>query len=264
MKKHFILLCLLMMGCLSLAAQRAGEIEGVADNFDNYNETLKALTKDLDRARDVTAMDRFDEALADFNRRWDLYYQAKSGLIGGNKELLEACTTFLNDKDNLGKAAVDKRAAIEGKANFAAAETFIAKKDTVYRRYLKAAKRYSQVSAAAKLLVKIKAKEAILTGKLDEHYAAASAGAQANPDLNIEEMEEKYLELKNYSTQIQACEYKPFIQRIKDWLLSFAAVAMILMFANMVWSKYQAFKQTRENMKKMQKELHKDDDIPSI
>ncbi len=264
MKKHFLLIGLLMLGCLSLAAQRAGEIEGVADNFDQYNETLKALTKDLEHARDEKAMDRFDASLADFNRRWDLYYQAKSGLIGGNKELLEACTNFLNDKDNLGKASVDKRAAIEGKANFAAAASFMAEKDTVYRRYLKAAKRYSQVSAAAKLLVKIKAKEAILTGKLDEHYAAASAGAQANPDLNIEELEEKYLELKNYSTQIQACEYKPFIERIKDWLLSFAAVAMILMFANMVWSKYQAFKQTRENMKKMQKELHKDDEIPSI
>ena len=264
MKKHFLLIGLLMLGCLSLAAQRAGEIEGVADSFDHYNEILKALTKDLEHARDEKAMDRFDASLADFNRRWDLYYQAKSGLIGGNKELLEACTTFLNDKDNLGKAAVDKRAAIEGKAHFAAAAAFIAEKDTVYRRYLKAAKRYSQVPATAKLLAKIKAKEAILTGKLDEHYAAAGTGAQANPDLNIEELEEKYLELKNYSTQIQACEYKPFIERIKDWLLSFAAVAMILMFANMVWSKYQAFKQTRENMKKMQKELHKDDDIPSI
>ena len=47
--------------------------------------------------------------------------------------------------------------------------------------------------------------------------------------------------------------------------MSFAAIAMILMFANMVWSKYQAYKQMRENMKKMQKEMHKnDDEIPSI
>ncbi|MBQ7516870.1 MAG: hypothetical protein IJU13_00395 [Bacteroidales bacterium] len=265
MKKQFLLISLLLMGCLSLAAQRVGEVEGVADSFDQYNETLKALTKDLDRAKDVAGLDKFDESLADFNRRWDLYYQAKSGLIGGNKDLLEACTVFLADKENLGKAAVDKRAAVEGKANFAEAASFIAQKDTVYRRYLKAAKRYSQISATAKQLAKIKAKEAILTGKLDAHYAAAIAGAQANPELKIDELQEKYLELKNYSAQIQACEYKPFIQRIKDWLMSFAAIAMILMFANMVWSKYQAYKQMRENMKKMQKEMHKnDDEIPSI
>ena len=60
-------------------------------------------------------------------------------------------------------------------------------------------------------------------------------------------------------------QYKPLIQRVKDWLVSFAAVAMLLMFFNMMQGKIQAAKQMKENMKKMQEQLHKnDDEIPSI
>ena len=73
------------------------------------------------------------------------------------------------------------------------------------------------------------------------------------------------IEIKEFSEKIKAAEYKPFLQRIKDYLYSFAAVAMLLMFANMVQSKIQAIKQMRKSAKEYKELLKKnEEEIPSI
>ena len=78
-------------------------------------------------------------------------------------------------------------------------------------------------------------------------------------------IEEKYIELKNISEKIQALEYKPWLQRIKDYLYSLAAVAMILLFLNMLQAKLKALKQARENAKKLREMMDKDNnDYPTI
>ena len=81
----------------------------------------------------------------------------------------------------------------------------------------------------------------------------------------MEELEEEYIEIKGLSEKIQTAEYKPFLTRIKDYLYSFAAVAMLLMFANMVQAKIQAFQQMRKSAKEYQELLKKnEEEIPSI
>ena len=264
MKRNFLTV-LLLASLLPLYAQKAGEIGSIADRFDEFDDNLKGLYKTLAHVENLAALDEFDKSVADLNTRWDLYYQAEAVVIGGNKSLLDACTQLLAAKDDLVQKAADKRQGLQFKADFQAAERFMADKDSVYRRMLKSARRFSQVQATDKQLKKVQTREKLLTARLDQHYGAAQAAVAADASLDISPLEEKYLELKNYSAMIQACQYKPFIERIKDWLLSFAAVAMLLMFANMVQSKIQAARQMKENMKKMQEELHKnDDEIPTI
>jgi hypothetical protein len=81
----------------------------------------------------------------------------------------------------------------------------------------------------------------------------------------MQKLEERYIELKALSDSIQAAEYKPFIERIKDYLLSFAAVAIILMFVNMVQAKIQAYKQLKKSTEDYIKAVRGgDDEIPSI
>lgn len=78
-------------------------------------------------------------------------------------------------------------------------------------------------------------------------------------------MEEEYIELKGLSEKIQAAEYKPFLDRIKDYLYSFAAVAILLMFINMIQSKVQAYKQMRKSAEEYKKMLQRNDnEYPSI
>ena len=74
-----------------------------------------------------------------------------------------------------------------------------------------------------------------------------------------------YIELKNLSEQIQAAEYKPLFERIKDYLFGLAAVAIVLMFINMIQAKIKAYKQVKETAKKMEKYRQQtDNEYPSI
>ena len=67
------------------------------------------------------------------------------------------------------------------------------------------------------------------------------------------------------SEKIQALEYKPLLERIKDYLYSLAAVAMILLFLNMVQAKIKALKQARENAKKLREMMNNEEsDYPTI
>ena len=52
------------------------------------------------------------------------------------------------------------------------------------------------------------------------------------------------------SKKIQETAYKPFIQRIKDYLIGFACVAILLLFVNMITTKLKALKVAREQAKK--------------
>ena len=73
------------------------------------------------------------------------------------------------------------------------------------------------------------------------------------------------MEVMTNSEKIQKAEYKPFMERIKDYLMSFAAVAIILMFFNMIQAKIQAYKQMRKSAEEYKKMLQGgDDEYPSI
>jgi hypothetical protein len=58
--------------------------------------------------------------------------------------------------------------------------------------------------------------------------------------------------------------YKPFIQRIKDYLLGFAAVAILLLFFNLMSSKMKTIKQAREQAKKMKDMMAGHHNYPTI
>jgi hypothetical protein len=58
--------------------------------------------------------------------------------------------------------------------------------------------------------------------------------------------------------------YKPFIQRVKDYLMGFAAVAILLMFINLAAARIKSFKQARAQAKKLRDSLNGQRDYPTI
>ena len=138
---------------------------------------------------------------------------------------------------------------------------------TPYNELYNEAVEYSLLKQTASLLEKLKTKEGLTFSDITSRYEEAKTITEEYPALKkrMEELENDYIEIKTISEKIQAAEYKPFLTRIKDYLYSLAAVAMLLMFANMVQAKIQAFKQMRKSAKEYQELLKKnEEEIPSI
>ena len=113
----------------------------------------------------------------------------------------------------------------------------------------------------------MKGKAQLLFPDIQKMYEVAKGAAQEFPDLQskMDNVEECFIKLKNSSAEIQALEYKPLLQRIKDYLFSFAAVAIILMFFNMVQAKIQMIKQASKKAKEYEEMMKgNQDDYPTI
>ena len=113
----------------------------------------------------------------------------------------------------------------------------------------------------------MKGKEQLLFQEVDKQFMAAKEAVELAPALADAgaRLETRYLALKEKSEMIQAAAYKSPIERVKDYVMTFAGVAIILMFFSMVQSKFKALKAARENAKQYQEMLQKNNpEIPTI
>ena len=120
--------------------------------------------------------------------------------------------------------------------------------------------------ARAEAQAKAKAEEQALFTDIQTYFDQAKGASEAFPGLKIrmKAMEKKFFELQSVSTKIQEMVYKPFIQRIKDYLLGLAAVAILLMFLNLLSAKIKTLKQAREQAKKMKEMMDGQHNYPTI
>jgi Tfp pilus assembly protein PilO len=112
----------------------------------------------------------------------------------------------------------------------------------------------------------LKAKEQLKFADVQSNYDKAKEAVAVFPGLSkrMEKIETRYIQLKSMSGKIQEMAYKPFIERIKDYLLGFAAVAILLMFANLAMSRLKSIKQARDQAKKLRDTLQGKQDYPTI
>lgn len=228
-----------------------GEMEKIAD----------ADVEDLDGIAEA------NKQLSQLNTRWNVYYQAKQANIADNDALTELVTQY----QQLNQEAKDTLAATKNHilllANFNKADKFIASQVGVYKELSRQAQELSAVSAFAAKLKSLKVKEQLVFADIEKNYEAAKAAVAQNPQLNkrMTQITNNYVELKNQSEKIQAAEYKPLFDRIKNYLFGIAAVTIILMFINMMQSKVQAVKQVKEAARKLEKfRQQHDDEYPTI
>lgn len=146
------------------------------------------------------------------------------------------------------------------------AEKYIPQQIATYKKMHHKAMEYMMVKQMGPKLEKLKAEEAVLKSDIDAIFNDARAAVEINPELKqrLAPVEECYYLICTYSGEIQEAAYKPLIARIKDYLLSLAAVAIIIMFFNMLVSKFKAYKAAKKAALEAKKALEKQQQYPQI
>jgi len=228
---------------------------------------LQIFIDDINHLHSDIAYDPLD-SLASLQRQlnyldglWDTYYSVQQVDIASDEKLMGMTAQYLSVRQLVGDALskqLDKKTKIEG---FVKAERFIMQQDTIYSRFLSRSETLALTSKTAPLLEKLKAEEQLVFTDLQKHYDMARAAVEEEPALKarMQRLEDRFIDLKSKSKQIQETVYKPFIQRIKDWLLGLAAVAILLMFGSMLSARIQAVKQARAQAQKL-KQMMRDND----
>ena len=205
-------------------------------------------------------------ALNSFSTRWDTYSAAQQVYIADNDSLLNRVAVIQQMRQIVTDTLALRQQQRDQLVAFSTAEKFIWGQDKNYRQLYKKAVEYSVSSKLAPRLEKVKAAEQTLTADVNKYYSQAKEASTTFPGLQLrmEAMENKVFELQSVSAKIQDMAYKPFIQRIKDYLLGLACVAILLMGLNLLKSKLAQVKQLRAQAKKMKEMMNGQHNYPTI
>ena len=244
-------------------AYRSLEVEG---RLLLFLEELDAISADVMRFNQEQ-LEKADKKLLGIDHKWMIYNQAHQELIAADEALMNIVAVYQENKQVVVDSIQNRLHQLQSFETFQVSEKYIEAQTDVYKEMFETSQKYALLKQQAPLLEKLKTREQLSFAELTTHYEAAKTIVGEFPLLTsrMEKMEEKYIEMKGYSEEIQAAEYKPFIERIKDYLYSFAAVAILLMFVNMVYSKIQAYKQMRKSAEEYERMLQRNDnEFPTI
>ena len=205
-------------------------------------------------------------AVNSFSSRWDAYSQAQQVYIADNDSLLNELARIQQMQQMVTDTLASRQQQYDQLSAFSKAEKLIWGQDEVYRKLYKQAMQYSISPKLAAKLEKVKAEDQAILADIDTNYGQAKTAAESFPGLQMrmEAVENKYFQLQSVSAKIQAMEYKPFIQRIKDYLIGLAAVAILLLFFNLLSAKIKTLKAASEQAKKMKDMMNGQHNYPTI
>lgn len=289
--KRNLLLLILFVCMLPSAVWAEGEMsveEELDSTYTDINEhmelfqeeliQLNALCKfrvdiDMDMPLNEPLLDVVSErirslssALNSFSTRWDTYSAAQQVYIADNDSLLNRVAVIQQMRQIVTDTLALRQQQRDQLVAFSTAEKFIWSQDNNYRQLYKKALQFSVSSKLAAQLEKVKAQEQALTADVNKYFSQAKEAATTFPGLQLrmEAMENKVFELQTASAKIQEMAYKPFIQRIKDYLLGLACVAILLMGMNLLKSKLAQTKHLRDQAKKMKGMMNGQHNYPTI
>lgn len=205
-------------------------------------------------------------ALNSFSTRWDTYSAAQQVYIADNDSLLNRVAVIQQMRQVVTDTLALRQQQRDQLVAFSTAERFIWSQDKNYRQLYKKAVQFSVSSKLAAQLEKVKAEEQALTADVNKCFSQAKEAAATFPGLQLrmKAMENKVFELQTVSAKIQGMAYKPFIQRIKDYLMGLACVAILLMGLNLLKSKLAQAKQVRDQARKMKEMMNGQHNYPTI
>lgn len=232
-----------------------------------FYQELKDISARLGQCKTIEELAGTNKQVTAIDAKWNTYYQSRQIEIAEDDSLLQIVADYQLAKQNLLDSIAFRKRIIDARKEFTEAEMFFQKQDSSYVQLYKTALELSLVQALTPKLEKMKGKEQLLFAEAQGHYDTVKSLTEEFSEFlpRFQAIEEKFIEMKNTSEKIQALEYKPWLERIKDYLYSLAAVAMILLFLNMVQAKIKALKQARENAKKLREMMNNEEsDYPTI
>ena len=231
-----------------------------------FLDELDALAANVLRSNQEQ-LKKADKSLMAIDKKWSVYSQAHQEAIAADEELMNIVVSYQENKQSVTDSIQGRLHQLDSFETFQNAEKFIRGQADAYKEMFETSQKYALLKQQIPLLEKLKLKEQLAFAEITGHYESAKSISNEFSILlpKMETLEEQYIELKVMSEKIQAAEYKPFLDRIKDYLYSFAAVAILLMFVNMIQSKIQAYKQMRKSAEEYKKMLQRNEnEYPSI
>lgn len=228
--------------------------EYLADKIETFSLEIQNLLESIDGAQEsqLKAIKRYVNA---HDLKWTSFSGPVQDLIASDDELVANVSIHQEIRQKTTEAIEAREKTLKQLTEFVAAERAIAQHVKHYEKLYKEAFTYSLVEKMTPELEKLKAKDLLLMEELTKHYEAAHQAAIDNKILTPrwEKLDSHYVSIKSYSQQIQQLEYKPLLQRIKDYILSLAAVAIILLFFSFIVIRIKAI----HDMKKAAEEARK-------
>lgn len=216
-------------------------------SFDGNVEASQSLISAMEQR-----MNYLNQSYNTLDVKWNTYYQAQLMDIANDEDLMEKVASFEGQKQVVKDSLDAKTQAVEAVMKFVEADKYIISQVNIYKSLYKKAYQLSLLQKLAPQLEKVKAKEQIIFGELQKNYEQAKASTELVPTLSkrMDVLDGQFVIMKSVSEKVQALEYKPFVQRVKDYVLGFAAVAIILLFLNGILTKFNAYRDKVANLKK--------------
>ena len=216
-------------------------------SFDGNVEASQSLISAMEQR-----MNYLNQSYNTLDVKWNTYYQAQLMDIANDEDLMEKVASFEGQKQVVKDSLDAKTQAVEAVMKFVEADKYIISQVSIDKSSYKKAYQLSLLQKLAPQLEKVKAKEQIVFGELQKNYEQAKASTELVPTLSkrMDVLDGQFVIMKSVSEKVQALEYKPFVQRVKDYVLGFAAVAIILLFLNGILTKFNAYRDKVANLKK--------------
>ena len=252
---------------LAMPALTDGQLQDMTTKMEQFLDDLAGLSADIPVAKTANAVKTLRRRLTGLQVRWDAYYALMQMDIAQSELLLELVAQLQEERQKAAEAIERQQQVVEAIARFGEVERQFPAFEKSYEELEQEAVSFSLIAKTAKQLAQVKGKEQLLFQEVDKQFMAAKEAVELAPALADAgtRLEARYLVLKEKSEAIQAAAYQSPIERVKDYVMTFAGVAIILMFFSMVQTKIKALKAARENAKQYQEMLQKNNpEIPTI
>ncbi len=185
------------------------------------------------------------------NFRWNTFIQAMQIDIADDESLMSTMSKVELQKQAIADTIAAKKDQCNAMLDFAQTEQLLAGQDTVYKNIYHEAFKLSLIQKLTPRLEKLKAREQVTFAQLQASYEKAQQACETFPALKkrLPILEDTFTNIQMVSAKIQETAYVPLIQRIKDYLIGLACVAILLLFFNMLSAKIKTIKAAREQAK---------------
>lgn len=267
------LFALLLLAALPAVAQEEEE-EGLSEeDFAILSERIVSFLDETNGLMDYigTAQAAQLQSIHHFadiiNTRWKGFMQQEQEALSMDDSLMVMVSEYEQTMQMVSDSIASREKTLQLLADFVKAEKFFAQHLKEYDSMYDKAMLLSLTPKTADELAEHKTREQLLFTEIQQFYDKAKAAVEREPRIKkrMDKMQEQYIKMKTLSEKIQAAEYKSPIARFKDYLLSLACVAILLMFLNMVTARIKAAKQARKAAMDMKKMMEmQNNDIPTI
>ena len=242
-----------------------GQLVRFTDDFEQLyeagNRPIRITDKTLQSGYYIRALNEqvrmMGRNLQSLQVRWDAFTATNMPAMADNDSLMEMVTRAELLKQAITDTIAAQTQRCQAIRDYNEAERFILSQDSIYAKLYKQAQTLAMVQKLTPQLEKVKAQEQVRFEQIQAAYDKLQVAIETVPQLRKRAaiVNEHYYATKALSAKIQALDYKPLIQRIKDYLLGLACVAVIMIFINMVKTKIDAVRKTREAIKQQQEML---------